>query len=125
MFSKKQICYLEAVNPHQPLTTNAYHEVGDRLSSSSQSQEPRDIQQIYRRKSNLKKKEETNGPNSESNSSSDEIISLLTAQRTRKCIHSVVATGDKYMIVLKNDRQIQDIVNFCTTEDAGVLGVDI
>ena len=28
------------------------------------------------------------------------------------------------MIALKNDRQIQDIVNFCTTEDDCVLGVD-
>ena len=51
-------------------------------------------------------------------------MKILHAQQSCQLIHSVVVMSDKYLFVLKDDRQIQDIAQFCTSENTSVLGVD-
>ena len=100
---------------------------GGLLNSLSQSQEPRDLQQLYRRKSLLRKKDkaESSTSNSISDSISDDIMKILHAQQSCKVIDSVVVTADAYYIFLKTDRQINDMLKFCCTpHNSSVLGVD-
>ena len=59
--------------------------------------------------------------------SSDELITLVERKKSRELIHSIVTIKDKYFINLLNERQIQDIISFCTAQNApnaGVLCVD-
>ena len=61
---------------------------GGLLNSLSQSQKPRDLQQLYRRKSLLRKKDkaESSTSNSISDSISDDIMKILHAQQSCKVI---------------------------------------
>ena len=95
------------------------------LTSRSQSHEPRDLQQIYRRKSLLKKKDKNENTTSTSPGSiSEDIINILRAQKTNNIINSVV-TSAAYYILIKTDRQINDIIKFCCIpHNSAVLGID-
>ena len=66
---------------------------------------------MYRQKSLQNKKDKTE------DSTTDEIMKILHAQQSCQVIHSVVVMSDKYLFVLKDDRQIQDIAQFCTSEN--------
>ena len=93
------------------------------LTTTSPSQEPRNIRQAKNRKSMLNRKEcETTG-----NRKKDDLETLLDCQRDKQSpVQTVVITGDHYFVFVYTRRQIDDIKIFCcrTDDDASVLGVD-
>lgn len=101
-------------------------ESGGPLNSQSQSLEPRDLQQIYRRKSLLTKMDKNEKSTLiYTSDSSDDLMNILHAQKSNTLIRSVVVTRDAYYIVLITDRQINDILKFCCIpHNSSVLGVD-
>ena len=96
-------------------------ESGGPFSSASSSSAPRNVKQIQNRKhiSNISSTERDDDGN-------DELLKLVLAQRnSESLIKTVIITGKHYLTFAYNEKQIQDIEKFCTTElEASVLAVD-
>eukprot|EP00794_Sanderia_malayensis_P002387 gene2387-2747_t len=97
---------------------------GGPLKSLSQSQEPRDMKQIYNRKSQLKKKKESG--DQRVSAASDEMLQIIHEQKTCDFIQTIVATRSAYFFFVYSPKQIDDIKQFCCdeVEAVSVLGVD-
>ena len=96
-------------------------ESGGPFSLTSSSSAPRNMKQIRNRKlvSNISSTERDDDGN-------DELLKLVQAQRNPESLtKTVTVTGEHYLTFAYNEKQIQDIEKFCTTElEASVLAVD-
>ena len=96
-------------------------ESGGPFSLTSSSSAPRNMKQIRNRKlvSNISSTERDDDGN-------DELLKLVQAQRNPESLtKTVTVTGEHYLTFAYNEKQIQDIDKFCTTElEASVLAVD-
>ena len=95
-------------------------ESGGVLYSTSQSDELRDMNQVYRQKAKVKKTNQTKPDNKVT----DELTNAINLQRKDpKFVRSVSCVDDSYYIFLGDNVQLNDIVNFCCKDD-GVLCID-
>jgi len=105
--------------PSRSVYDSVNSESGGVFKSESQSEELRNVQQIYRQKNSLKKE---NG-NRKNGESADELTTLIKLQRKDNFIRSICCLPDSYYAFLTTDAQLDDIVEFCCAEK-GVLAID-
>ena len=90
---------------------------GDVFTSVAQSNELRDVKQVYRQAASVKK-------NETAKEVSDEFTLLLKAQQEDKeFVRTISCLSQSYYAFLGDDTQLNDIVKFCCDEN-GVLSID-
>ena len=87
----------------------------------SQSNEPRDKKQLYKRLYQLNQT-----PSSPVNKGNNyELLQMIEEQRKNGSIESIVVNNKAYFFFMCSSNQIQDIIKFyCPEGDASVLGID-
>ena len=89
----------------------------DVFTSVAQSNELRDVKQVYRQAASVKK-------NETAKEVSDEFTLLLKAQQEDKeFVRTISCLSQSYYAFLGDDTQLNDIVKFCCDEN-GVLSID-
>ena len=95
-------------------------EPGGPLGSCSQSNEPRNIKQVYNSVSKNKAR------SSESADSEDELCKVIRKMEDLEVVKSIIVEKGRYYFFVATEKQVKDIVKFCCEGQglSSVLGID-